>query len=88
MLLKRGFIVNLIILIIALVILNYYFGDKIKEIIFSQKTKDFLLGVWHFIVYIWVTYLYHPLLEVWNKVVLGIIWPTLKHLFGKASQYR
>lgn len=85
---KRGFIINLVIVVVALAILNYYFGDKLKDILLSQKTKDFLSGVWGFVMHIWTNYLYIPIREVWQKVVLGIIWPTLQNLMSKVRQYK
>jgi hypothetical protein len=70
---KKGLVKMIIVIVIALIILGY-FGFNIKEIVESQSVQNNLHYIWDFIVKIWYLYLAAPVVFVWNKFVVGVLW--------------
>ncbi|MCX6717569.1 MAG: hypothetical protein NTU76_02745 [Candidatus Taylorbacteria bacterium] len=72
----------IVVIVIALIILGY-FGFNIKDIIESEKVQNNLHYVWDFTVKIWNLYLAAPVVFVWNKFVVGVLWKYI--LLGLGS---
>jgi hypothetical protein len=79
---KKGLVKMIIVIVIALVALGY-FGFNIKDIIESQSVQNNLHYVWDFVVKIWSLYLAAPVVFVWNKFVVGVLWKYI--LLGLGS---
>jgi len=78
---NRGLIRTIIIIVIALIILGY-FGFDVQSIIQSDKVQGNLHYVWGIVVRIWDNYLAAPVIFVWDKVVIGVLWETLQKIFN------
>ncbi|MDD4803938.1 MAG: hypothetical protein PHN69_02080 [Candidatus Pacebacteria bacterium] len=73
---KKGFIKTIIIIVIALIVLGY-FGFDVENIIKSDKVQKNLGYVWNIVSKIWNSYLAAPVLFVWDKFFIGVIWNTI-----------
>jgi Flp pilus assembly pilin Flp len=74
---KRGLIKTIIVIVIALIILGY-FGFNVGDIIKGQTVQANLNNAWTFVVNIWNNYLAAPVIYVWDKFVVGILWKLIQ----------
>ena len=81
---QRGFILNLVLIIIGILILNY-FGFSIREFLNSPEVHDRFIQIWTILKMVWHDYLVTPFWYVWNKIVIGIFWETIKNLLDKVK---
>ncbi len=79
---KKGLIKMIIVIVIALIVLGY-FGFNVKDIIESQSVQNNLHYFWDFVVKIWNLYLAAPVIFVWDKFVVGVLWKYI--LLGLGS---
>jgi hypothetical protein len=78
---RRGFIKTIIVIIIALIILGW-FGFDVESIIKSDKVQKNLNYVWDIVVRLWDNYLAGPVIFVWDKIVVGMLWESLQKIFN------
>ena len=69
---QKGFIQLVIILVIAILALNY-FGFNVRDLLDSPKFKEVFDSTWGALVYIWNTYLKGPAVYVWE-----VLWNQFK----------
>ncbi len=74
---QKGLIKAIFVIVIALIVLGY-FGFNISDIISGPTVQANLSSAWDFVSKIWNNYLLAPCLYVWNKFVIGIIWPIIQ----------
>lgn len=74
---KRGLIQTIIIIVIALIILGY-FGFNVADIIKGPTVQTNLTTVWNFVLKIWNNYLVGPVIYVWDKFVVGVLWKLIQ----------
>jgi hypothetical protein len=79
---KKGFIKTIILIVIALIVLGY-FGFNIESIIKSEKVQANLNYVWGLITNIWNLYLAAPVIFVWDKFFVGVVWKTIEAALNK-----
>jgi len=75
---NKGFVKTIILVVIALIILGY-FGYDIKDIINSEKVKGNLNYVWGFVKTFWNNYLEAPVMLVWDKFIIGVLWKFIEN---------
>jgi len=74
---KKGLIKMIVVIVIALIILGY-FGFNIKDIIESDSVQTNLQYVWGFVKTFWNNYLAAPIIFVWDKFVVGVLWHLIQ----------
>jgi hypothetical protein len=74
---KKGLIKTIILIVIALIVLGY-FGFNVGDIINSPTVQSNLNTAWGFVSNIWNNYLAAPVLYVWDKFVVGILWKLIQ----------
>jgi len=73
---EGGFIKTVVMIIITIVLL-VYFEDSIRKFLESEQAKQAigrLLGISQFI---WEHYLRAPIMFVWDKVIIDILWEQI-----------
>ena len=78
---KKGFVRTIILIVVALVILGY-FGFDVENIIKSEKVQNNLNYVWDMVVKVWNLYLATPVMFVWDKFFVGVLWKTIEPIFN------
>ncbi|MFA5934506.1 MAG: hypothetical protein WC827_01310 [Candidatus Paceibacterota bacterium] len=73
---KKGFIKTIILIIVALIILGY-FGFDVENIIKSERVQKNLNYVWDIVSKVWTLYLAAPVMFVWDKFFVGVVWKTI-----------
>jgi len=73
---KKGLIKTIVIIVIALIVLGY-FGFNVEDIIKSEKVQANLSYVWGLIVKLWNNYLAAPIMYVWDKFIIGVVWNAI-----------
>lgn len=79
---SRGIIKTIVLVIIALIILGYFFNIKVQDIFSSSAVQANLSFAWSIVVKIW-SYISFPFVWVWDTIVLGFIWPAILKGLGK-----
>ena len=79
---QKGFIRTIILIIIALIVLGY-FGFDVESIIKSEKVQKNLNYVWDIVVKVWDVYLATPVMFVWDKFFVGVVWKTIVTALNK-----
>jgi hypothetical protein len=79
---KKGFIKTIIIIVIALIVLGY-FGFDVESIIKSERVQGNLNYVWGIIAKVWDLYLAAPVMFVWDKFFVGVVWNTIESALNK-----
>jgi hypothetical protein len=79
---KKGLIKMIIIIVVALIILGVM-GYNLKDIIESPTAQKNLHYVCDFLVKIWNLYLAAPVIFVWNKFIVGVLWKYILIGLGK-----
>ncbi|MFA6430106.1 MAG: hypothetical protein WC229_03435 [Candidatus Paceibacterota bacterium] len=74
---NKGLIKMVVVVVIALIVLGY-FGFNIKDIIESDSVQTNLQYVWGFIKTFWNNYLAAPVIFVWDKFVVGVLWRLIQ----------
>ena len=74
---KQGLITTIIVIVIALIILGY-FGFNIKSIISGPTVQSNLNNTWDFVMKIWNNYLAGPVIYIWDKFVVGVLWKLIQ----------
>ena len=74
---NRGLIKTIIVIVIGLIVLGY-FGFNIEDIIKSPNVQSNLNAAWNFIEKIWNNYLAGPVIYVWDKFVVGVLWKFIE----------
>ncbi|MEK7514390.1 MAG: hypothetical protein AAB587_01025 [Patescibacteria group bacterium] len=69
---QKGFIQLIIIIVIAILALNY-FGFNVRDIFDSPQFKGAFDSTWNTLIYIWDTYLKGPAVYVWE-----VLWNQFK----------
>lgn len=75
---NKGLIKTIILIVLALIVLGY-FGFNVGDIINSPTVQANLSITWGFVTNIWSNYLAAPVLFVWNKFVVGILWELIQN---------
>ena len=70
-----------VVIVIALIVLGY-FGFNIKDIIESDSVQTNLQYVWGFIKTFWNNYLAAPVIFMWDKFVVGVLWRLIQEGLG------
>ena len=78
---KKGLIKMIVVIVVALIVLGY-FGFNIKDIIESGTVQTNLHYFWDFIVKVWNLYLAAPVIFIWNKFVVGVLWKFIQAGLG------
>ncbi len=78
---NKGLIKMIIVIVIALIILGY-FGFSVKDIFESNTVQTNLQYVWGFIKTFWNNYLAAPVIFVWDKFVVGVLWRLIQEGLG------
>jgi len=65
---NKGFIKMIIVIIIALIILGYFFNIRITDILNSANVQSNLSWFWGLIVKIW-NFISYPFMFIWNRYV-------------------
>ena len=73
---NKGILRFIILVIIGIVILSY-FGFNLQNIFESDTSKSNFGYVWHFVSYVWNTFLVTPATFIWDKIIVGIMWESL-----------
>lgn len=81
---QAGFIKTILVIIIALVILGF-FGYNLESIVSSETVKANLAYVWNLLVTLWENVLAAPVLWVWNKIVVGLVWNNLQAILNRGQ---
>ena len=81
---KRGLIKTIIIIVIALIVLGY-FGFNIEDIIKSPNVQSNLNASWDFVQKIWNNYLAGPVIYVWDKFFVGVLWKFIEAGLGNIN---
>ena len=79
---KKGFIKTIIIIVVALIVLGY-FGFDVENIMKSEKVQKNLNYVWDIISKVWNLYLAAPVMFVWDKFFVGVVWKTIVTTLNK-----
>ncbi len=66
---NKGFIKLIIVIVIALIILGYFFNIKITDVISAPNVQANLSWFWNIIVNIW-NFITYPIVFVWNRYVV------------------
>lgn len=74
---NKGLIKMVVVIVIALIVLGY-FGFNIKDIIESNAVQTNLQYVWGFIKTFWNNYLAAPVIFMWDKFVVGVLWRLIQ----------
>jgi hypothetical protein len=74
---NRGLIKTIIVIVIGLIVLGY-FGFNIEDIIKSPNVQSNLNAAWGFVEKIWNNYLAGPVIYVWDKFVVGVLWKFIE----------
>jgi hypothetical protein len=76
----RGFIMWIIIIVVALLVLSYY-GFSLRSLVNSPTTQDNFSYVDNSTVSFWNKYLEQPASYLWNDVFIDLIWnPAIDNL--------
>lgn len=78
---NKGLIKMIVVIVVALIVLGY-FGFNIKDIIESGTVQTNLHYVWSFVVKVWDLYLAGPVIFIWNKFVVGVLWKLIQAGLG------
>ncbi len=78
---NKGLIKMVVVIVIALIVLGY-FGFNIKDIIESDSVQTNLQYVWGFIKTFWNNYLAAPVIFMWDKFVVGVLWRLIQEGLG------
>lgn len=78
---NKGFIKTVILIVIALIVLGY-FGFDVENIIKSERVQGNLNYVWGMVAKFWNLYLAAPVIFVWDKFFVGVIWKTIVSLLS------
>ncbi|MEK9201746.1 MAG: hypothetical protein AAB944_02135 [Patescibacteria group bacterium] len=79
---KKGFIKDIIIIIIAVFLLNY-FGFDVKKWLDSPEVKGQIFIVWDLIKNIWINYIQGPADYLWNQIIIGVVWEFILKVIDK-----
>jgi hypothetical protein len=74
---NKGLIKMVVVIVIALIVLGY-FGFNIKDIIESDSVQTNLQYVWGFVKTFWNNYLAAPVIFMWDKFVVGVLWRLIQ----------
>lgn len=78
---NKGLIKAIILIIIALIILGW-FGFDVQSIIESDRVQKNLHYVWGIVVSVWDNYLAAPVIWVWDKIIVGMVWESLQKVLS------
>lgn len=81
---NKGFIKTVIVIVIALIVLGY-FGFNIDSILKGQTVQANLNTAWSFVLKIWNNYLAAPVIFVWDKFVVGVLWKLIQSGLGQLN---
>ncbi len=81
---KKGFIKDIIIIIVAVFLLNY-FGFDVKGWLNSPEVKGQIFTIWDFIKNIWTSYIQGPVDYLWNQIIIGIVWEFVLNIINKVK---
>ncbi len=74
---NKGLIKAIILIVIALIVLGY-FGFDVGDIINGPTVQANLHTVWGFVSKIWNNYLAAPVIYIWDKFVVGVLWKIIQ----------
>ena len=74
---NKGLIKAIIVIVIALIILGY-FGFNVGDIINGPTVQANLHTAWDIVSKIWNNYLAGPVIYIWDKFVVGILWKIIQ----------
>lgn len=80
----KGFIKDIIIIVIAVLLLNY-FGFDVKEWLDKPEVKEQIFAVWDFIKNIWINYVKGPADYLWNTIIIGVVWEFILNIIDKVN---
>ncbi len=84
---SAGFI-RLIVIVIVVIILLAYFKVNLREIWQSDSAQSIwetikVVGekLWDVLLYLWTNFIREPALWIWEKWILGWVWPLVSEWF-------
>ena len=66
---NKGFIKMIIVIVIALIILGYFFDIRITDVISSPNVQANLTWFWDIVVRVW-NFITYPIVFIWNRYVV------------------
>lgn len=81
----RGFIRDIIIIVVAVLALNY-FGFDVKGWIDSPQVKAVIGPALEFIENIWTNHILGFILYLWNDIIIGVVWNWIVSITDKVKQ--
>lgn len=67
---NRGFISVIIIFILTVIILSLL-GVSLSSLFNDRTLRENFVFLWHWVVYIWNTYVAHYARQIWNMLPIG-----------------
>ena len=83
---NRGFITEIILVLIVVIILISLFGVDLKSILESEALRQNAGYVWEKTVLVWNSYVMPGTLFVWNKVLNPYLWEPIKGLLEQEPE--
>ena len=66
---NKGFIKMIIVIVIALIIIGYFFDIRITDVISSPNVQANLTWFWDIVVRVW-NFITYPIVFIWNRYVV------------------
>lgn len=74
-----GFIRDIVIIVIAVLALNYI-GFNVRDQLDSPEVKSFFMGILGNLFNIWENYIKEPALYIWNTFIIGVVWEWIQKI--------
>lgn len=75
---EGGFIGTVVSIVVALAVLNFFFGWNVFEFLKSSGAVEIYSYIKDFLTIVWEKFLVYPAVWFWENVIVGIVWETLK----------
>lgn len=68
---REGFIHIIILIVIAIIVLKFYFKIDIEEYLSKEDVMGYFTSMWNFVKSIWDDYIWPILNWIWEKAITG-----------------
>ncbi len=79
---SRGIIKTILIIIVALIILGYFFNIKIQDVVNSSAVQANLSFAWGLVLTLW-SFISYPFVWIWDHFIVGFIWAAIQSGLSK-----
>ncbi len=85
---EKGFINTIVLILLALILLKYFFNFSIFDYINPYKLWSIIMSILNPIIVFWNNYLVPIFAYFWNHIIMNILWPVIRPIVNKINSQR